>query len=170
MGNYCNYFYLLAIFYLMALTNPKDSHTTSVPTIPEIGSLKSTPKNEITNSGILRTMNGIRFGDIIGAGAYGVVCHCTHKSETNLDSTKLGRRAGVEPPLKITPLIVQSFLKPFIRIFNALGEEVAVLLDKELTTGTYEIEWNASSLPSGIYFYSLQAGDFIETKKMMLMK
>ena len=57
-----------------------------------------------------------------------------------------------------------------LRIYNALGEEVAVLLHKELVTGSYEIEFNASALASGIYFYRLQAGNFVETKKMMLMK
>ncbi len=57
-----------------------------------------------------------------------------------------------------------------LKIYNALGEEVKVLLDKELTTGTYELEWNATGLPSGIYFYKLQAGSFVETKKMVLMK
>jgi len=57
-----------------------------------------------------------------------------------------------------------------LKILNALGEEVAVLLNKELTTGSYEVEWNASELPSGIYFYQLKTEDFVETKKMTLMK
>jgi hypothetical protein len=43
-------------------------------------------------------------------------------------------------------------------------------LDKELTTGTYGVEWNASGLPSGIYFYQLKSNEFVETKKMILMK
>ena len=57
-----------------------------------------------------------------------------------------------------------------LKIFNALGEVVAILINEELTTGSYEIEWDASGLPSGIYFYQLRAGDFLETKKMVLMK
>jgi len=57
-----------------------------------------------------------------------------------------------------------------LKIYNALGEEVAVLLEKELTTGTYEVEWNASGLPSGVYFYRIQAGSFVQTKKMILLK
>jgi len=57
-----------------------------------------------------------------------------------------------------------------LKIYNALGEEVAVLLDKELTTGTYEVEWNASNIPSGVYFYQLKTGSFVQTKKMILMK
>jgi len=57
-----------------------------------------------------------------------------------------------------------------LKIYNALGEEVALLLDKELTTGTYEVGWNATGLPSGVYFYQLKTEGFIETKKMLLLK
>ena len=62
-------------------------------------------------------------------------------------------------------------------IFNALGEEVEALLDKEFTAGTYEVEWNATGLPSGVYFYQLKiypanggAEGYVETKKMILIK
>jgi hypothetical protein len=57
-----------------------------------------------------------------------------------------------------------------LKIYNTLGEEVAVLIDNELTTGTYELEWNAGGLPSGIYFYHLLTEGFVETKKMLLLK
>ena len=57
-----------------------------------------------------------------------------------------------------------------INIYNALGEEVAVLLNEKKEPGYHQVEFNAGHLPSGIYFYQLQAGDFIETKKMILMK
>jgi photosystem II stability/assembly factor-like uncharacterized protein len=57
-----------------------------------------------------------------------------------------------------------------ITILNAIGEEVAVLLNEEREAGFYQVEFNASSLPSGVYFYQLRAGDFISTKKMMLLK
>jgi hypothetical protein len=63
-------------------------------------------------------------------------------------------------------------------IFNALGEGVMQLTNEEKEAGRYSVEFNATSLPSGIYFYSLQAGDpsagsgqgFVKTKKMILMK
>jgi hypothetical protein len=57
-----------------------------------------------------------------------------------------------------------------LKIYNALGEEVAVLLDKEFTAGTYEVEWNASNVPSGVYFYQLKTDAFVETKKMIILK
>jgi len=57
-----------------------------------------------------------------------------------------------------------------LKIYDVLGNEVATLFDEYKPAGTYEVEWNAVGLPSGIYFYSLQAGEFIETKKMILMK
>jgi len=43
-------------------------------------------------------------------------------------------------------------------------------MDEEKSVGTYEITWYAENLPSGVYFYQLKAGSFIETKKMILMK
>ena len=57
-----------------------------------------------------------------------------------------------------------------LKIYNSLGQEVAVLINKELTTGTSEVEWNASSLPSGIYFYQLKTESYAETRKMILIK
>ncbi len=57
-----------------------------------------------------------------------------------------------------------------LKIYNALGEDVTMLLDKELKTGAYEVEWNAAGLPSGVYFYQLKTEGFVETKKMILMK
>jgi N-acetylneuraminic acid mutarotase len=57
-----------------------------------------------------------------------------------------------------------------LKVFNLLGEEIKTLVNEEKPVGTYEFEFNAANLPSGIYFYKLQVGSFIETKKMVLMK
>jgi glucuronoarabinoxylan endo-1,4-beta-xylanase len=54
-------------------------------------------------------------------------------------------------------------------VFNTLGQEVALLASELRSPGTYQVQWNAN-VPSGIYYYRLQAGDFIETKKMILLK
>ena len=55
-------------------------------------------------------------------------------------------------------------------VFDLLGSEVAELVNGEIEPGTYDITFNASQLSSGIYFYRFQGGDFVETKKMMLLK
>jgi outer membrane protein assembly factor BamB len=65
-------------------------------------------------------------------------------------------------------LPVKSFVS--LKIFNPLGKEVSVLLSKELAPGTYSQQWNATGLPSGAYFYRLQAGIFVETKKLILLR
>ena len=57
-----------------------------------------------------------------------------------------------------------------LKIFNALGEEVSTLVNEFRSTGNYEIIFDASNLTSGIYFYKIQSGNFIETKKMILLK
>jgi aminopeptidase N len=57
-----------------------------------------------------------------------------------------------------------------IKIFNILGKEVATLVNEEKPAGKYELEFSADNLVSGVYFYKLQAGSFVETKKMILIK
>ncbi len=57
-----------------------------------------------------------------------------------------------------------------IKVFDILGNEIKTLVSEEKQTGIYEVEFNATALPSGFYFYRLQAGDFIETKKMVLLR
>ena len=57
-----------------------------------------------------------------------------------------------------------------LKIYNALGKEVAGLVNDIKSAGTYEVEFNASYLPGGIYIYTIQAGSFKETKKMILLK
>ena len=57
-----------------------------------------------------------------------------------------------------------------IKLFDILGNEVATLVNEEKPAGNYELLFIATKLSSGIYFYQLKAGDFVETKKMILMK
>ena len=57
-----------------------------------------------------------------------------------------------------------------LKIYDVLGREIKTLIDEKKPAGNYEIEFNATGLPSGIYFYQLKAGNYIETKKMILMK
>jgi hypothetical protein len=62
-----------------------------------------------------------------------------------------------------------------VKVYNLLGREVATLVNEQLKPGTYEVEWPAptgdgSNFASGVYFYKLISGDFVETKKMVLIK
>ncbi|MCX6165495.1 MAG: T9SS type A sorting domain-containing protein, partial [Ignavibacteriae bacterium] len=61
----------------------------------------------------------------------------------------------------------------FIRlvVYNILGKEVATLVNEKQSPGLYEVSWDGSAYPSGVYFYSLFAdGNLIETKKMLMIK
>jgi hypothetical protein len=57
-----------------------------------------------------------------------------------------------------------------LKVFDVLGNEVATLVNEIKPSGVYEVEFDASYFPSGVYFYQLRAGDFIESKKMTLIK
>ena len=73
------------------------------------------------------------------------------------------------PATKIKYSIPHSSLVQ-IRIFDMLGKELETLVNEEKPSGTYELTWNAADLPSAVYLYQIKAGNFIQTKKMVLMK
>jgi len=104
---------------------------------------------------------------------------------------------GVEDDLLIIPekySLAQNYPNPFnpvtkikyqipelsvvtIKVYDVLGSEIITLVNEEKPVGSYEVEFDATGLPSGIYFYRLQAvptgrqaGSFVETKKMVLLK
>ena len=57
-----------------------------------------------------------------------------------------------------------------LKVYDVLGNEVATLVNEEKPAGSYELTWNAGNLSSDIYFYRIQTGNFIETKKMLLLR
>jgi hypothetical protein len=65
---------------------------------------------------------------------------------------------------------IPEFSFVYLKVYNVLGDEVATLVNEEKPAGSYQVEFDATTLPSGIYFYRLLAGSYIETKKMVLMK
>jgi len=73
------------------------------------------------------------------------------------------------PSTKIE-LSIREFGFVSLKVYDILGNEVATLVNSEKPSGVYNVEWNASGLPSGAYFYQLKTEGFVETKKMMLMK
>ena len=57
-----------------------------------------------------------------------------------------------------------------LKVYDLIGREITTLISEEKPAGIYEVEFEGSGLPSGIYFYQLRAGDFIEIQKMLLLK
>ncbi len=78
-------------------------------------------------------------------------------------------------PNPFNPSTVISFSLPqrervTLDVYNLLGQKVTSILNKEMESGSYDINFDASNLSAGIYFYTLRAGSFTSTKKMMLIK
>jgi hypothetical protein len=98
--------------------------------------------------------------------------------------------SSVEPPKETTPAhyaLQQNFPNPFnpstriqystpsagrvqLKVFNILGEEVSTLVQEEQAAGVHTVRFDARDLPSGMYFYRLEAPGFQETRKMLLTK
>ena len=78
------------------------------------------------------------------------------------------------PETKIRFDIPENFKFKFsnlkLVVYDILGKEIETLVNESLNPGTYEVNWNASQIPSGIYFYRLETDNFSETKKMLLIK
>jgi hypothetical protein len=70
------------------------------------------------------------------------------------------------PSVETTRRVVFTTLK----VYDILGNEIATLVNEEKPAGDYDVEFNAATLPSGIYFYQLQVGSFVQTKKMAYLK
>jgi hypothetical protein len=74
-------------------------------------------------------------------------------------------------PTTIIEFTLPSSGKTTLKIFSMLGQEIAIVVDKELSSGTiHRYEFNAAHLPSGIYFYKLEFGNQQLAKKMLLLK
>jgi hypothetical protein len=113
-----------------------------------------------------------------------------HKSPLKWDSTTVSITITDVGEISITPtqfVLFENYPNPFnpsttirysipeasfttLRIYDALGNEVSALVNETKPAGTYEVEFNALNLSSGIYYYTLQSGSLTSTKKMILTK
>ena len=78
-------------------------------------------------------------------------------------------------PNPFNPSTTISFTLPSrsfvtLKVFDIIGREVAAIVSEEMSEGTYTRQWNASAFASGVYFYRLQAGSFVQTKKLIVVK
>jgi sugar lactone lactonase YvrE len=111
------------------------------------------------------------------------------------NANRIRKISGVEPPVSVSKegeitgnyKLFQNYPNPFnpntiirfqikdsrfvsLKIYNIRGQKAAMLLNKKFSAGTYEVEWDASKFPSGIYFYRLETEKFQDTKRMILVK
>jgi hypothetical protein len=78
-------------------------------------------------------------------------------------------------PNPFNPATVISYQLPVhsyvsMKVFDILGREMATLVNEKKDAGKYSVQWDASAMPSGVYFYTLQAGEYRDTKRMLLLK
>ncbi|MFX1355233.1 MAG: T9SS type A sorting domain-containing protein, partial [Promethearchaeota archaeon] len=78
-------------------------------------------------------------------------------------------------PNPFNPSTMINYQLPMINevklcIYNLLGQRVATLVNERKRAGCHQLEWDASNMASGAYLYRLEAGDYVETKKMILMR
>ena len=57
-----------------------------------------------------------------------------------------------------------------LKVYDVLGRDVATLVNEEKKPGGYKVSFDGSNLPSGVYYYRLESGNFVDTKKLMLLK
>jgi len=87
--------------------------------------------------------------------------------------TKFALNQNYPNPFNPSTRITFSVANPdmvTLKVFSVLGKEVATLVNERMNTGTYEVDFNAADLPSGVYFYQITTGNNSVTKKMMLLK
>lgn len=111
----------------------------------------------------------------LGVTAYGVSGCSGPVVSVNNDEGLVSYSLSQNYPNPFNPSTIIRYEIPhsaFVKIivYDVLGKEVATLLNEEKIAGAYEINFNVQNLASGIYFYTIYAGDFTSTKKMVLMK
>ncbi|OGU82671.1 MAG: hypothetical protein A2W11_03200 [Ignavibacteria bacterium RBG_16_35_7] len=135
-------------------------------------------------SGISRTLNAVHFIDsetgwVVGQNGKilkttnGGITTFVDEKESNFIPDKFYLSQNYPNPFNPTTSIqyaVSSRQFVSLKVYDILGNEIETLVNEEKQVGTYELTWNAASLSSGVYFYQLKAGNFIETKKMILLK
>jgi hypothetical protein len=110
-------------------------------------------------------------GAIINGVQYGIIYDVENSKNTLPDKFQLSQNY----PNPFNPSTTFSFNLPArsfvsLKVFDVIGREVATIANEELQAGNHIHQWDASGLRAGAYFYRLQAGTFVETKKLLLLR
>ena len=137
----------------------------NVATVFASGFLNTTANKDGAAFGIFAALaNGtvVQFGTLTGV-----------ENSSNSIPTSFNLKQNFPNPFNPTTKIVYSIPKSSdvsLKVFNVLGQEVATLVNQQQNAGFYSVNFDAGSLASGIYIYRIQAGSFVSTKKMTLLK
>lgn len=110
-------------------------------------------------------------GAVLNGIPYGIIAD-VDESKSALPSTSVliqNHPNPFNPSTEITYAVPMQ-VSVLLRIYDMLGREVATLVNEKKQPGEYTVEWKAANVPSGVYFYRLVAGNFVQTKKMILLK
>jgi hypothetical protein len=114
-----------------------------------------------------------------GIGYPGVILHTTTGGLTDIEEQTMNTPEEFSLfqnyPNPFNPVTIINYQLPMtsdvqLKVYDIFGREITTLIDERKASGKHEVGWNAGNLPSGLYFYSLQAGNYHEVKKMILMK
>ena len=144
--------------------------------------------NTIYGMGMQATGNSVQQ---TSDGGHIIAGHIIATADKDVWLIKLASTAvGTEEELDILPekyALSQNYPNPFnpetvikysipkaenvsLVVYNLIGEKVAILINERKPAGSFTVDWDASNMASGIYYYRLQAGDFVQTRKMVLLK
>jgi len=157
---------------------PNGATNTILTRLPEPGNISAVSEWEITGleNGVyqwrLRAVDAAYVGSDIAIGEFsiGVVSADEPNNEIPRDySIEQNYPNPFNPATTIRYSIPENGFV-ILKIYNAIGKEMDVLQNEIKQAGNYEIKYDGSKLPSGVYFYQLKARNFISTKKMILLK
>jgi len=142
-------------------------------------SVLSSPQGDVSSSSALTCISFINANTGYLAGNDGTVLYTTSGGLTPFEpiSSEIPEKFELKqnypnpfnPETNIEFTLPESdYLK--LSVFDITGKEIEMLVDQQLRSGTYKVLWNASSYPSGVYFYSIYTKSFSVTRKMILTK
>ncbi len=148
---------------------------------PFDGALPSTDTQALLFQGPANALSTNNAADYALTGGAAVFTNNAGESSTVVSVEAIGGEVPLEYALQqnypnpFNPSTIIEFSVPrsnyvTLKIYDTLGEEVATLVSENFSAGRYKVQWDGSRFASGIYFYRLQAGEFVQTKKLLLLK